>query len=183
MAIDGFEVDLPDSAENAAEFGYAGSGTNRSAFPKARVVAVAECGTHAFLTAEIDAYKVGERTLAQRLYPRLRRDELLVADRGFYSYKGCSQGKPNTRHERILRPHAPRRSRRAAGCRNTCSSRADINRLKRGYAVRSIDAIAHSDQLPLRQTHAPNATGPIEPDGHHRTPSPGRSWSQPEPRS
>src|SRR5664279_4247173 len=56
-------------------------------FPKARVVAVAECGTHAFLTAEIDAYKVGERTLAQRLYPRLRRDELLVADRGFYSYK------------------------------------------------------------------------------------------------
>src|SRR5664279_686574 len=87
VAIDGFEVDLPDSPENAAEFGYAGSGTNRSAFPKARVVAVAECGTHAFLTAEIDAYKVGERTLAQRLYPRLRRDELLVADRGFYSYQ------------------------------------------------------------------------------------------------
>ena len=87
VAIDGFEVDLPDSAENAAEFGYAGSGDNRSAFPKARVVAVAECGTHAFLTAEINAYKVGERTLAQRLYPRLRRDELLVADRGFYSYQ------------------------------------------------------------------------------------------------
>ena len=36
VAIDGFEVDMPDSAENAAEFGYAGSGTNRSAFPKAR---------------------------------------------------------------------------------------------------------------------------------------------------
>src|SRR5664279_1093887 len=33
----------------------------------------------------------------------------------------------------------------------------DINRLKRGYAVRSIDAIAHSDQLPLHQAHAPNA--------------------------
>ena len=87
VAIDGFEVDLPDSAENAAEFGYAGSGDNRSAFPKARVVALAECGTHAFLTAEIDAYKVGEKTLAQRLYPRLRTDELLVADRNFYSYQ------------------------------------------------------------------------------------------------
>ena len=48
---------------------------------------MAECGTHAFLTAEIDAYRVGERTLAQRLYPRLRTDQLLVADRGFYSYK------------------------------------------------------------------------------------------------
>jgi hypothetical protein len=87
VAIDGFEVDLPDSSENVAEFGYAGSGDNRSAFPKARVVALAECGTHAFLTAEIDAYHVGERTLAQRLYPRLRTDQLLVADRGFYSYK------------------------------------------------------------------------------------------------
>src|SRR5438270_13255529 len=46
LAIDGFEVDVPDTKENAAEFGYAGSGENRSAFPKARVVALAECGTH-----------------------------------------------------------------------------------------------------------------------------------------
>lgn len=87
VAIDGFELDLPDSPGNAAEFGYAGSGDNRSAFPKARVVALAECGTHAFLTAQVDAYHVGEKTLAQRLYPRLRRDQLLVADRGFYSYQ------------------------------------------------------------------------------------------------
>lgn len=86
LAIDGFEIDVPDSAANAAEFGYAGSGDNRSAFPKARVVALAECGTHAFVAAEIDAYSVGERTLAQRLYPRLRADELLTADRGFYSW-------------------------------------------------------------------------------------------------
>src|SRR5436190_2909433 len=49
LAIDGFDVDLPDTESNAAEFGYAGSGQNRSAFPKARVVALAECGTHAFL--------------------------------------------------------------------------------------------------------------------------------------
>jgi hypothetical protein len=87
LAIDGFELDLPDSKENAAEFGYAGSGDNRSAFPKARVVALAECGTHAFVAAEVDAYSVGERTLAQRLYPRLRVDELLTADRGFYSWQ------------------------------------------------------------------------------------------------
>jgi hypothetical protein len=87
LAIDGFEIDLPDSKANAAEFGYAGSGDNRSAFPKARVVAVAECGTHAFVAAEVDAYRVGEKTLAQRLYPRLRPDELLTADRGFYSWQ------------------------------------------------------------------------------------------------
>jgi hypothetical protein len=86
LAIDGFEIDVPDSEANAAEFGYAGSGDNRSAFPKARVVAVAECGTHAFVAAEVDGYRVGEKTLAQRLYPRLRADELLTADRGFYSW-------------------------------------------------------------------------------------------------
>jgi hypothetical protein len=86
LAIDGFELDLPDSSENAAEFGYASSGDNRSAFPKARVVALAECGTHAFLAAEVAAYSVGEKTLAARLLPRLREDELLTADRNFYSW-------------------------------------------------------------------------------------------------
>lgn len=30
---------------------------------------------------------MGEKTLAQRLYPRLRTDELLTADRGFYSWQ------------------------------------------------------------------------------------------------
>src|SRR6266511_2509359 len=61
LAIDGFETDLPDSKENAAEFGYAGSGDNRSALPKARVVALAECGTHAFVAAQIGSYDTGEK--------------------------------------------------------------------------------------------------------------------------
>jgi hypothetical protein len=86
LAIDGFDVDVPDTDGNAAEFGYAESGEHRSAYPKARVVALAECGTHAFVAAEVDAYAVGEKTLANRLYPRLRRDELLTADRNFYSF-------------------------------------------------------------------------------------------------
>jgi hypothetical protein len=88
LAIDGFDVDLPDTPGNAQEFGYAGSGANRSAFCKARVVALAECGTHAFLAAEVGGYSTGEKTLANRLYLRLRRDELLTADRGFYSFTG-----------------------------------------------------------------------------------------------
>jgi hypothetical protein len=61
LAIDGFEVEVPDTDANATEFGYAGSGDNRSAFPKARVVALAECGTHAFVAAEVDAYRVGRK--------------------------------------------------------------------------------------------------------------------------
>jgi len=55
-------------------------------FPKARVVALAVRETHAFLAAEVDAYPLGEKTLAARLLPRLRPDELLTADRGFYSW-------------------------------------------------------------------------------------------------
>jgi hypothetical protein len=86
LAIDGFEVDLPDTPANAGEFGYAGSGDNRSAFPKARVVALAECGTHAFLAAEAGTWSAGEKTVASRLYPRLRPGELLTADRNFYSW-------------------------------------------------------------------------------------------------
>ena len=91
LAIDGFDVDLPDSAENAAEFGYAGSVESRSAYPKARVVALSECGTHAFLAAEVAPYAVGEKTLANRLYPRLRSDELLTADRNFYSFQAWGE--------------------------------------------------------------------------------------------
>ena len=79
-------MDLPDTDGNAQEFGYAGSGENRSAYPKARVVALAECGTHAFVAAEVDAWSVGEKTLAHRLYPRLNPEEVLTADRNFYSF-------------------------------------------------------------------------------------------------
>jgi hypothetical protein len=87
LAIDGFDVDVPDTPANAAEFGYAGSGGNRSAYPKARVVAVTECGTHAFLAAQVGPWGSGEKTLAMPLYARLRRGELLTADRNFYSFQ------------------------------------------------------------------------------------------------
>jgi hypothetical protein len=88
VAIDVVEVDVPDTKGNAAEFGYAGSGDHRSAFPQVRVVALAECGTRAFLAAETGAWAVGEKTLANRLYQRLRCGELLTADRNFYSFEG-----------------------------------------------------------------------------------------------
>ena len=39
VAIDGFEVDVPDTPGNAEEFGYAGTGENRSAFCKAPALA------------------------------------------------------------------------------------------------------------------------------------------------
>ena len=50
------------------------------------MVALAECGTHAFVAAEVGSYSTGEKTLANGLYQRLRPEELLTADRNFYSY-------------------------------------------------------------------------------------------------
>ena len=89
MAIDGFEWDAPDTKENAAEFGYAGSGVDRSAFPKVRVVSVSECASHAVVDAEIGGIAgkgSGEQTLARRLYARVEPDWLLIADRNFYGW-------------------------------------------------------------------------------------------------
>jgi hypothetical protein len=95
VAIDGFEVDVPDTPANVERFVRSGSsssaGGQQAAYPKARVVVLAECGTHAFLAAEVDSAAVGESTLAQRIYPRLRPDELLTADRNFYSYTAWTQ--------------------------------------------------------------------------------------------
>ena len=86
MAIDGVEWDLPDTPENVAEFGYVGSGATRSAFPKARVVAISECASHAVVAAAIGGMHIGEPTLARRLWGRLEPGWLLTADREFYGF-------------------------------------------------------------------------------------------------
>src|SRR5580700_400644 len=90
MSIDGLEWDVPDTAANAAEFGYPGTGSSgRAAFPKARVVTIAECASHAPVLAAIGpcvSKGSGEQSLARTLYPRLQEDWLLIADRNFYNW-------------------------------------------------------------------------------------------------
>jgi hypothetical protein len=52
VAIDGVVLDVPDTAENAAEFGYSGKeDVNRSAFPQVRMATLSEIGTHATIGA------------------------------------------------------------------------------------------------------------------------------------
>ena len=91
MSIDGLEWDVPDSAVNAAEFGYPGTGDGeRAAFPKARAVTVSECASHAPVLAAIGpctSKGSGEQSLARELYPRLEEDWLLIADRNFYNWQ------------------------------------------------------------------------------------------------
>jgi hypothetical protein len=93
MAIDGFERDAPDTAANAAAFGYAGKNPGdpaRPAFPKVRVVSISECGSHAVVDAAIGGVAgkgTGEQSLARGLYQRLEEDWLLIADRNFYNWQ------------------------------------------------------------------------------------------------
>ena len=90
MAIDGFEWDAPDTAENAAAFGFPGAGEgDRPAFPKVRVVSISECASHAVVDAAMGGVAgkgAGEQSLARKLYRRLDEDWLLIADRNFFNW-------------------------------------------------------------------------------------------------
>ena len=97
VAIDGFCLDVPDSPANSSHFGRGGVAKGEgAAFPQARVVALAECGTHTIFDAEIGRYSQPENALATALLGRLSKGMLCLADRGFYSFeaweKACSTG-------------------------------------------------------------------------------------------
>ena len=89
MAVDGFELDVPDTPANAAAFGYPAAGRERPAFPKVRVVTIGECGSHAKVAAQMGPARgkgSSEQALARRMFGRLEPDWLLIADRGFYNW-------------------------------------------------------------------------------------------------
>jgi hypothetical protein len=92
VAIDGTGLDVADTPANDAFFGRPGvMKGERAAFPQARVVALAECGTHAMFEAEVGAYTTSEATLARQLIARLAAGMLCIADRGFYSFEAWQQ--------------------------------------------------------------------------------------------
>lgn len=87
VAVDGTCLDVADSAVNAEFFGRPGINKGeRAAFPQARVVALAECGTHAIFAAQVGTYRQSEATLTWPLLERLQPGMVLSADRGFFSY-------------------------------------------------------------------------------------------------
>ena len=92
MAIDGFEWDAPASEANIAAFGFNGTGAgdpDKAAFPKARVVTISECASHAMVDAAIGGVAgkgAGEQALARPMLRRLAEDWLLIADRNFYNW-------------------------------------------------------------------------------------------------
>jgi hypothetical protein len=87
VAIDGTTFDVADTVVNDEFFGRPGTAKGeRSAFPQARMVALAECGTHVIFDAEIGPYTVSEATLSRLLVDRLSPGMVLLADRGFTGF-------------------------------------------------------------------------------------------------
>ena len=91
VAIDGTRMELPDEEPVAQEFGRPGSRTGRAGYPQAQCVALAECGTHAILSAEIGPYNNDEWTLSQYLLGALEPGMLCLADRGYNSAEHWQQ--------------------------------------------------------------------------------------------
>lgn len=93
VAWDGTGITLADTAANAAAFGRPAAGGKKKGpppAPQARVVTLIACGTRALLGAAIGPCRgkgTGERALAGDLLGCLHRGMLLLADRGFYSYR------------------------------------------------------------------------------------------------
>lgn len=88
VSVDGTTLDVADTPENETEFGRpsSGRGEGKGSFPQLRVVAVAECGTHALFAVAIGACSTGEKTLARDLLPSLSEGMLLLADRYYFGF-------------------------------------------------------------------------------------------------
>jgi hypothetical protein len=88
VAIDGTCLDLADTPVNVDFFGRpASSRGEHAAFPQARLVALAECGTHAILDATIGPCSTSEIELSRELAGRFKPGMLVLADRGFYGFR------------------------------------------------------------------------------------------------
>ncbi|HEY1157869.1 MAG TPA: IS4 family transposase [Arthrobacter sp.] len=87
LAVDGFVVDAAESQENRAVFGAPTGAQPRSGYPQARVVTLAECGTHGLRAAAIGGYLSPERELAEQVMGAAGRGDVVLFDAGFPSVR------------------------------------------------------------------------------------------------
>jgi len=84
LALDGTCLDVADTPANQQAFGRPGTGRGQGvgAFPQVRLVALAECGTHAITRVAVGPYTTGEVSLAPGVLEGLGPGTLVLADRG-----------------------------------------------------------------------------------------------------
>lgn len=86
VSLDGSCLDVGDTAENGAHFGYPGASRGESAFPQLRFVALVENGTHVLFGAKLGRYADSETTLAHAALAALRPGMLCLADRQLFGH-------------------------------------------------------------------------------------------------
>ncbi len=87
VALDGQEIDVPDTPENARYFGKRRGNRGDSAWPKARLLYLGECGTHAIFDAGLWPCTMDEKAVAWRLLRSVKDGMLLLFDRGLWSFE------------------------------------------------------------------------------------------------
>lgn len=87
VSMDGTTLDVADTQENEKAFGRPGASRGASGFPKIRIVALVENGTHVLFGTQHGPYEGGsEVALAREVVRSLAPDMLCLADRNFFSY-------------------------------------------------------------------------------------------------
>jgi hypothetical protein len=86
MGLDGTTLDLPDTPENARTFGRPATGRAEGAFPQVRLLGLCELGTHAVCGLAIKPICHGESSMVRPLLDDLGPGDLLIWDRGFFSF-------------------------------------------------------------------------------------------------
>lgn len=176
MGIDGTTLDLPDTPENARTFGRPTTGRAEGASPQVRLLALCELGTHAVCGLSIKPICHGEVSMVGPLLDHLGPGDLLVWDRGFFSYglirsvvrRGArllARVKSNT----VLRPI--RRLSDGSYLAKVYLGEADRRHDTRGITVRVVE-YTHDDPIrsePARRGRAAPADHRLDqPAGHAR---------------
>ena len=92
VSLDGSTLDVADEQVNEDAFGRPGASRGSSAYPR-NFVSLVENGTHVLFGSQMDAYTIGEITLAKTVLPGLRKGMLCLADRNFFGYELWKQAR------------------------------------------------------------------------------------------
>lgn len=81
--VDGTTLRVPDTAENAREFGHTSSVRGESAYPTVRLVALMALRSHLLAQVAFGAYRTAEVAYARQLWAAVPDNSLSIVDRGF----------------------------------------------------------------------------------------------------
>ena len=95
VSLDGSTMAVADTEGNERAFGRPGQSRGKSAHPHLRFVSLVENGTHVLFGTRMDAYRVGEITLAREVVKHLRKGMLCLADRHFFGFELWQQAQAN----------------------------------------------------------------------------------------